>query len=138
MIRVLIADDHWLVRAGLKALLALEKDIFVAGEASNGQEVLDALQDGEFDLILQDYAMPDISGAALISCIRAEHPLLPILMLSVYCDSQIVERVLKAGANGYLTKSSALGMIVEAIRDVAEGVRFVAPELAGYELLNEA
>lgn len=130
MIRVLIADDHTLLRAGLKQLLSLTQDIVVVGEAADGDETLEVLQRGEFDLLLLDLAMPGINGADLIARVRTEYPAVPILVLSMHNEPQIARRLLKAGAAGYLTKDSALSMAVAAIRRVAAGGRYIAPELA--------
>lgn len=130
MIRLLIADDHALFRAGLKQLLSLTRDIVVVGEAADGDETLDVLQRGEFDLLLLDVAMPGIGGADLIARVRTEYPEVPILVLSMHNEPQIARRLLKAGAAGYMTKNSALSMVVTAIRRVAAGGSYIAPKLA--------
>lgn len=130
MIRLLIADDHALLREGLKQLLSVTQDVEVAGEASSGDEVLEVLQQGEFDLLLLDVDMPGLSGVELLTRVRTDYPGLPVLMLSMHNEPQIARRLLKAGAAGYLTKDSALGMLVTAIRRVAAGGNYIAPELA--------
>lgn len=130
MIRVLIADDHTLLRAGLKQLLSLTRDIVVAGEAADGDETLEVLQRGEFDLLLLDLAMPGVGGADLIARVRTEYPEVPILVLSMHNEPQIARRLLKAGAAGYMTKDSALSMVVTAIRRVAAGGGYIVPGLA--------
>jgi DNA-binding NarL/FixJ family response regulator len=130
MIRVLIADDHAVVRGGLKQLFELMGDIAVAGEATNGEEVLSALQEKEFDLILLDLTMPGLSGVNLINRIHATHEGLPILVLSMHNELQIVKRVLQAGASGYVTKGSAQETLMAAIRKVAGGGRFIDPTVA--------
>lgn len=129
MIRLLIADDHAIVREGLKQLFALFDDIFVAAEASNGRQVLDALREGEFDLLLLDMSMSNISGVELISRIRAHHPGQPILILSMHSEPGVAARALKAGASGYLSKDSDSATLMAAIRKVAAGGRFLDPAL---------
>ncbi len=130
MIRLLIADDHAIVRSGLKQLFALSPDVVVTAEAANGAQVLAALRDNAYDVLLLDVSMPGISGADLISRIRAHYPDLPVLILSMHNESQIARRNLKAGASGYVTKDSDPDMLLEAIRKVAAGGRFITPELA--------
>ncbi len=130
MIRVLIADDHVIVRSGLKQLFELMGDITVAGEAINGDEVLAALQPGKFDLLLLDLTMPGISGINLIARIRTEDAALPILVLSMHNELQIAKRVLQAGASGYVTKGSEQETLMSAIRKVAAGGRYIDPVVA--------
>lgn len=130
MIRLLIADDHAIVRGGLKQLFALTPDIEAAGEAVNGGEVLDRLRTGAFDLLLLDMTMPGISGIDLIARIRAHHAALPILVLSMHNEPQVAARVLKAGASGYITKDSDPENLLVAIRRVADGGRYIDPVLA--------
>lgn len=130
MIRVLIADDHVIVRSGLKQLFGLMGDITVAGEATNGEEVLEALKQGQFDLLLLDLTMPGVSGVNLIGRIFASNPILPILVLSMHNELQIAKRVLQAGAAGYVTKGSGQDILMSAIRKVAAGGRFVDPTVA--------
>ncbi|MCK9389082.1 MAG: response regulator transcription factor [Sulfuritalea sp.] len=130
MIRLLMADDHGIVREGLKQLFSLVADIEVAGEAINGNQVLDALRKGCFDLLLLDMTMPGISGVELIARIRIQHPKLPILVLSMHNEPQIVKRALKAGAAGYLTKDSDPERLLYAIHKVAGGGRYIDPTVA--------
>lgn len=130
MIRVLLADDHALMREGLKQLFEYADDIEVAAEASNGEEVLAVLQKGKFDLLLLDVTMPGTHGAELIARIRRIPDSPPILMLSMHCETQIAKRKLKAGAAGYITKDSAPGDLMEAIRKVAGGGRYLSSNLA--------
>ena len=127
--KVLIADDHAIVRDGLKQLFALYHDIEVAAEAANGGEVLDTLRDGSFDLLLLDMSMQGISGLDLIARIKARHPTQRILVLSMHTESSIASRALKAGAHGYLSKDSDTAMLISAIRKVAAGGRFLDPTL---------
>ena len=130
MIRLLIADDHTLLREGLKQLFSLTEDIIVAGEAANGEETLQVLKGNDIDLLLLDITMPGTSGIELISSIRREYPALPILVLSMHNEPQIARRLIKAGAVGYMTKDNALSMVVAAIRKIVAGGRFISPELA--------
>jgi len=130
MTRILIADDHAIVREGLKQLFALDADIEVAGEAVNGAEVLQILREGAFDLVLLDMTMPGVSGVNLISRILAQHGSPPILVLSMHNELQIARRALNAGAAGYLTKDSQPEILLAAIHKVAAGGRFIDPGLA--------
>lgn len=130
MIRLLIADDHNIVREGLKQLFNLMVNIEVAGEAVNGAEVLYAVRKGGFDLLLLDMTMPGINGVELIGRIRAQQPKLPILVLSMHNEPQIVKRALKAGASGYLTKDVDPKRLLAAIHKVAEGGRCVDEAVA--------
>src|ERR1700756_15645 len=129
MIDVLIADDHAIVRGGLKQIIATTTDIVVAAEASQGSEVLDRLRTGQFDLMLLDMTMPGISGVDLIRRVRAEQPGLPVLVLSMHNEAQVVSRALRAGASGYVTKDADPEILVAAIRKVAAGGRFIDPKL---------
>jgi len=130
MIRVLIADDHAIVREGLKQLFALDKELVAAGEAVDGAAVLEAVRHGDFDLVLLDMSMPGISGVNLISRICAQEDAPPILVLSMHDELQIARRALDAGAAGYLTKDSRPDLLMAAIRKVARGGRFIDPALA--------
>ena len=130
MPRLFIADDHTLVREGLKQLFAFADDMTVAGEAESGSQVLDAVRDGGFDLLLLDMTMPGISGVDLIARIRSQETKLPILVLSMHNEPQIVKRALKAGANGYLTKDSDPERLLAAIRKVANGGGYIDPAVA--------
>ena len=130
MIGLLIAEDHAIVRNGLKQIFMLMPEIAVGGEAVNGAEVLQCLQQDRFDVLLLDLNMPGISGADLIVRVKAQHPDLPILVLSMHNEPHVVARVLKAGADGYITKDCEPDVLLTAIRKVAAGERYVAPELA--------
>lgn len=129
MIRILIADDHAIVRGGLKQILATAADMAVAGEAMNGAEVARQLRQTPVDLVLLDLSMPGASGVELIRQLREEHPSLPILVLSMHNEGQIVARALKAGATGYVTKDSEPEILLAGIRKVAGGGRFIDPSL---------
>jgi len=130
MIRILIADDHALMREGLKQLFALCPDICVAGEAGNNIQLFEALRRGGIDMVLLDMSMPGISGVGLISHIHAHDQQMPILVLSMHNESQIARNALNAGASGYITKDSDPETLIEAIRKVASGKRFIDPDLA--------
>lgn len=130
VIRVLLADDHAIVRAGLKEILADTGDITVAGEASSGQEVLGRIRDNDYDVAVLDMSMPGRSGIELIRQVKGERPKLRILVLTMHSEQQYAVRALKAGASGYLTKESAPDQLVAAIRRIAAGGAFVSPETA--------
>lgn len=136
MIRLLIADDHSLVRSGLKQLFALMPDIEVGGEASNGQEALALLAKTPFNLLLLDLNMPGISGADLITRVKTDHPGMPILVLSMHNKSQVAAQALKAGADGYLTKDCNPEVLMMAIRKVAAHQHFIDPEIASQMAFN--
>jgi len=130
MIRILIADDHTLMRDGLKQILATAGDMVVAGEACDGFQTLERVRSGEWDLLLLDMSMPGRSGVELIRQIRTEKPRLPILVLSMHKEGEYAVRSIRAGAAGYLCKDSASQQLLSAIREVAAGGRFIGPELA--------
>jgi DNA-binding NarL/FixJ family response regulator len=130
MIRLVIADDHAIVRGGLKQIFALSPDLKVVGEAVNGNEVLECLRQEPFDLLLLDLNMPGISGVDLITRVKAHRPELPILVLSMHNEPQVAARALKAGANGYITKDCEPDVLLTAIRKVAARGNYIAPELA--------
>jgi DNA-binding NarL/FixJ family response regulator len=117
------------VRGGLKQIIATTTDIVVAAEAAQGSEVLDRLRARRFDLVLLDMTMPGISGVDLIRRVRAEQPPLPILVLSIHNEAQVVSRALRAGATGYVTKDSDPDVLLAAIRKLAAGGRFIDPKL---------
>ncbi|HKR40677.1 MAG TPA: response regulator transcription factor [Paraburkholderia sp.] len=129
MIRILIADDHAIVRGGLKQIIATTSDIIVAAEATQGAEVVDKLRTCVIDLLLLDMTMPGISGVDLIRRVRAEQPSLPVLVLSIHDEAQVASRALRAGATGYLTKDSDPDLLLAVIRKLADGGRFIDPKL---------
>jgi len=135
MIRVLIADDHAIVRQGLKLILSETSDLVVAGEADSGSNALKLARAGEWDVALLDISMPDKNGIDVLKMIKSEFPKHPVLMLSMHPEEHYAIRALKAGASGYLTKQSAPALLVTAIRQVASGRKYVSPELAE-ELAN--
>jgi DNA-binding NarL/FixJ family response regulator len=132
----MIADDHAIVREGLKQLFALVADIRVAATAVNGAEVLEMLRRNELDMLMMDMSMPGISGVELITRVKAQRPDLPVLVLSMHNEPQIARRALAAGAAGYLTKDSDPEVVLAAIRKVAGGGRFVDPGLAEAMVLD--
>lgn len=130
MIKILIVDDHAIVRAGLKQILADVTDMTVAGEAGSGQEALNCIRTGQWDVLLLDISLPGRNGLEVLNLVRQEKPHLPVLILSIYPEDQYAVRMLRAGAAGYLTKESAPDQLVEAIRKVAQGGRYISPALA--------
>jgi two-component system, NarL family, invasion response regulator UvrY len=121
MIRVLLADDHKIVRDGLKRILAATPDLEVAGEAAGGDEALALAKANDYDIAMLDLSMPGLSGLDLIKRLKLEKPKLRILVLSMHGEEQYAARVLKAGASGYLNKDSAAELLVGAIRKIAAG-----------------
>jgi two-component system, NarL family, invasion response regulator UvrY len=130
MIRILIADDHAIVRRGLKHIVSEQPDMTVDGEAENARQVLDLVRTDKWDVIVLDINMPGRSGLEVLKELRHEHPKLPVLVLSVHPEDQYGVRVLKAGAAGYLTKDSAPDELVQAIRKVHRGGKYVSASLA--------
>jgi two-component system invasion response regulator UvrY len=130
MIRVLIADDHSIVRQGLKQILEETDDLSVEGEASNGNEAMQKIRDMEWDVVLMDVSMPGKNGIETLKEIRQEKPDLPVLILSMYPEDQYAIRLIRAGASGYLTKESAPEQLVAAIRTVSQGRKYISPSVA--------
>lgn len=130
VIRVLIADDHAILRRGLKEILMRELDSVTWGEAENGQQVLDQVQNHDWDLLILDITMPGRGGLDVLKNLRALRPKLPVLVLSMHPEDQYGKRVLKAGASGYMNKESAPEELIEAVRKLLGGGRYVSPALA--------
>jgi DNA-binding NarL/FixJ family response regulator len=130
MIRVLIADDHPIVRKGLRQIVAGQPDLTVAAECGDGDEALRLVQTVPLDVAVLDIGMPGMSGLEVLSRLRANYSNLPVLILSAYPESELAMRVIKAGAAGYLNKEMAPEELVAAIRRVAAGRRYVSPEVA--------
>jgi len=130
LVKILIADDHTIVREGLKQILAEVPDWVVAGEASHGFEVTEKLKRKHFDIVMLDISMPDKSGLDILKEIKSKKPKLPVLILSVHPEEQYAIRVLKAGASGYLTKDSAPEELIKAIRIALQGRKYVSSSLA--------
>ena len=130
MIRIIIADDHAIVRAGLKQMFAIMPEMEVVGEALDGDHVMEALRRTRCDVLLLDLNMPGTSGPELIARVRAHWPKQPVLVLSMHDTAQVATRALKAGADGYVTKDSEPFMLLDAIRKVAAGGRYISGEVA--------
>jgi len=138
VIRVLLADDHAIVRAGLKEILANTGDITVAGEATNGQEVMERVRGQDYDVAVLDMSMPGRSGIELIKQVKDAKPKLRILILTMHSEQQYAVRALKAGASGFLTKEAAADQLVAAIRKIAGGGAYVSAETAERLVLDAA
>ena len=130
MIRVLVAEDHTIVREGIKQLIGLAKDMQVVGEASNGEQLLATLRQVPCDVVLLDISMPGVNGLEAIPRIRALANAPAILVLSMHDEAQMAARALKIGAAGYATKDSDPALLLAAIRKVASGGRYIDPQLA--------
>ena len=130
MIKILIADDHPVVRKGLKDIIQETSDMTVSGEAGKGQEVLENVRKIDFDVVVLDIAMPGRSGLDILKELKSEKPELPVLILSIHPEEQYAVRVLKAGASGYLTKDSAPDELITAILKVSRGKKYISSSLA--------
>ncbi len=130
MTRVLLADDHAIIRDGVKQILADTDDLVVAGEAANGAEVLKLVAAQDWDLLVLDISMPGKNGLELIKLIRQDKPRLPILIFSMHQEEQYAVRALRAGASGYLTKESDSAVLIAAMRKVAAGGVHVSEKVA--------
>jgi len=128
--RVLIADDHAIVREGLKQIIGDSGLITVAGEAENAQQAIQKVREGGFDVLLLDISMPDRNGIDVLKQVKKELPSLPVLMLTMHREDQYAIRAMKAGASGYLTKQSAPAELVNALQLVASGRKYITPSLA--------
>ena len=135
MIKVGIVDDHAIVRSGLRQFLGEHVDLKVTGEANNGREALELVRGGEVDVLLMDISMPDHSGVDALQAIKARFPDLPVLILSGFPEAQYATTLLRYGASGYLNKECEPEEIVNAIRLVARGRRYISPSVA--ELLAD-
>ena len=130
MIKILIADDHPIVRKGLKEIIEVTPDMMVGDEASNGQEALEKVRKSDFDVVLLDISMPGRSGLDILKELKSEKPELSVLVLSIHPEEQYAVRVLKAGASGYLTKESAPDELIAAIRKASIGRKYISSSLA--------
>ena len=141
MIKILIADDHPIVRQGFKQVLSETADLVVADEAGSGQEVLNLIAKKDYDVILLDISMPGKNGLEVLKELRITNTKIPVLILSIYPEEQYAIRALKAGASGYLTKASAPEELISAIRKVSRGGKYISSSLAekiAYELDGDA
>ena len=130
MIKILIVDDHPVVRRGLREMLADAGDIFIGGEAGTAAEAMQLVRAERFDVVVLDISLPGGNGIDLIDTIRRERPEARVLILTVFSEEQYAVRAIRAGAAGFLTKESAAEKLIEAIRKIASGGRYVTPELA--------
>lgn len=130
MIKILIADDHAIVRAGLKQFLADDPEMLVVREAADGDEAVRAVREEALDVVLLDISMPGKNGIDALRQIKAIKPNLPVLMLSGYADTQYALNLIKAGANGYINKESAPEEVIDAIGALIAGKRYVSPAVA--------
>jgi len=128
--KILIADDHPIVREGMKQIIAKAADMTIGGEALNGQEALDRIEVEEFDAVVLDINMPGRDGLEILKDIRRSRPTLPVLLLSMYSEDQVAVRALKAGASGFLNKESAPRELVHALRKIIGGGKYVSEALA--------
>lgn len=130
MLKIMIADDHAMVREGLKHIIEEQSDLVVAAEAADGREVLDIAMKTVLDIVVLDIAMPGMNGLEVLRLLRKELPRLPVLVLSMYPEEQYAVRALRAGAMAYLTKESASDELIAAIRKVASGGKYISLSLA--------
>ena len=149
MIRVLIADDHAVVRIGLKLILSEDPEITTIDEVSNGSDALKKIQYHNYDVFILDISMPGISGLDVLQELKSLKPELPVLVLSIYPEDQYAIRVLKNGAAGYLTKEAAPGELISAVKKIYNGHKYITPSIAeklaiyigtgdkGHELLSD-
>lgn len=130
MIKVLIADDHLIIRKGIKQLLEADPEIKVTGEASDGNEAICKVRENDYDVILLDISMPGKNGLEALSELRAEKPEIAVLFLSMYSEDRYAIRAFKEGASGYLTKEKTPDELISAIKKVAAGKKYVSASLA--------
>src|SRR6058998_1739737 len=130
MINVVVVDDHAVVREGIKRIVSESGGMTVSGEAADGYEAMQVIKNDPCDVVLLDITMPNKSGLDVLKELHAESPRLPVLVLSMHPEDQYAVRVLRAGAAGYITKESAPAKLVQAIRKVVRGGKYVSPSLA--------
>jgi two-component system invasion response regulator UvrY len=130
MTRALIVDDHTITRAGLRRILSDTAQSILVGEAANGAEAMELVMSEQWDIVMLDISLPDRSGLEVLKAIKKARPALPVLVLSMYPVDQYALRVLRAGGAGYLTKESAPDQLLEAVRRITSGMRYITPEVA--------
>jgi two-component system invasion response regulator UvrY len=130
MIRIIIADDHPIVRAGMKQIISEASDMKVADEAGDGRQLLNKIRTEKFDVVILDITMPHIDGLDVLKQLKIEKPKMPVIILSIHPESQYALRVLKAGASGYVTKTSAPDELINAIRKVNRGGKYISASVA--------
>jgi two-component system, NarL family, invasion response regulator UvrY len=130
MIKIIIADDHPIVRAGMKQIISEAADMSVVDEAGDGRQLLHKVREENFDVVILDITMPHIDGLDVLKQLKIEKPKLPVIILSIHPESQYALRVLKAGASGYVTKTSAPEELINAIRKVHRGGKYISPSIA--------
>ena len=135
MIKILIADDHAIVRQGLRQIVSADKQMKIVGEVQNGAELLQLLGKESIDVVILDISMPGRNGVEILKDLKRDFPMLPVIVLSMYSEDQYAVRALKAGAAGYMTKETAPEELVEAIRKAFQGGKYINPHVA--ELLAE-
>lgn len=131
MINIVVADDHTIIREGIRQIMARTPDIKVTGEASSGSELRATLLHSSFDVILVDLNMPDVVGYELVALLAKENPSTPIVVLSFHDEGSVVSQAIKSGATGYVTKGSSPDVLVESIRKAANGMKHVDPAVVG-------
>jgi DNA-binding NarL/FixJ family response regulator len=140
-IKILVVDDHSIVREGLKQILADNPRMVVSGEASTGTEVLQKIRSNNYDMVIMDISLPDRSGLDILEQLKQITPNMPVLILSMHAEEQYATRAFKAGASGYLTKETASEQLIAAINKVAQGGKYVSPSLAEklvFELVKDS
>jgi two-component system invasion response regulator UvrY len=130
MLKIIIADDHPIVRAGMKQIISEASDLIVADEASDGRQLLGKLRKENFDVVILDISMPHMDGLDVLKQLKIDQPKLPVIVLSIHSEDQYALRVLKAGASGYVTKVSAPDELINAIRKVCRGGKYISPSIA--------
>ncbi|MBI5626694.1 MAG: response regulator transcription factor [Nitrosomonadales bacterium] len=130
MIRILITDDHAIVRQGLARILEKKQGMKIVAECDNGIGALNWLRNNDCDIALIDISMPGMNGIELLKRLREEKPKLPVLVISIYPEDQYAVRLIKAGAAGYLTKGCAPAIVIEAVNQIASGKKYISPTVA--------
>ncbi|HPS58352.1 MAG TPA: response regulator transcription factor [Spirochaetota bacterium] len=130
MIKIVIADDHDIVRAGLKQIISDEEDMEVAGESNSGEKLIELIKKNDYDIVLLDLKMSGMNGIEVMKHIKAIKPTIPVIVLSMHAEDQYAVRTIKAGASGYITKETAGDTLISAVRRVVSGGKYISPTLA--------